>query len=128
MLFKRIKISSPLQESFLQYFKIIPSKVRYLPQWECDTDYLDGVVFCSRVTKGTTAKTKDRRGRRIIVSNTAYGNLALFERYKPNAGEVFTLIGHAPPELERHFWRNRAQVNIEAIYRLMSYELTGLIQ
>jgi hypothetical protein len=91
---------SAVNNVFTKAFEKISTTVEVKPEWANGTGYFDGVVNASvegLVSPGDLAKAVDGLGRRIILINTRFGNVAVYDRFSSGdaaAREVF--VTNAP--------------------------------
>jgi hypothetical protein len=73
-------------------------EITYNPNWANQTGYLDYAVKGDNapvLAAGQMVKTRDPRGRRIILIGTRKGNVAVFDRYSGQT-EMGTWVTNAP--------------------------------
>lgn len=73
-------------------------EITYNPGWANPTGYLDHAVKGNNapvLAPGQMVKTRDPRGRRIILIGTRKGNVAVFDRYSGQS-ETGTWVTNAP--------------------------------
>ncbi len=73
-------------------------EITYNPNWANQTGYLDYAVSGNNapvLAPGQMVKTRDPRGRRIILIGTRKGNVAVFDRYSGQA-EMGTWVTNSP--------------------------------
>lgn len=102
--------ASPSKRFFEKRFVEIERTLDYNPAWSNGTGYLDGIVsnpdVCLIATTaddrhprliqyGEQAKAIDDKGRKIIVTGTAFGPIVVLERYSGSEANP-TYVYHAP--------------------------------
>jgi len=84
---------------FATAFATISKEIEYNAAWENGTGYLDHIcsgAAAPALKPAEIVKTIDPNGRRIIVIGTRFGNVAVFDRYAPRAGNSSTFVTNAP--------------------------------
>lgn len=89
------------QGRFESILEKISLEIPFNPEWINGTGYYDGIVKAELGLKeGERAKTTCTVSqRRIVIIGTAFGNVAIFERFTPNGDSAFVLVSNVSREL-----------------------------
>lgn len=105
-------------QAFLSLFINTVPEVPFDPAWDNGTGYMDGATNFT-VVPGTTVKSTDLNGRKIVLMGTEIGTLTVFQRYAKDDDTV--VVYNAPTGWRQVFQKSMAgRLTADDVYELQS--------